>query len=174
MTERLIGRPPLSGEAVFADLCLIYKDVHAMRALSEDGKPHGDRTILAIGDRWAELWREKEVSTRLFYDRSENRFVGYCGLRDHRLEDDDLRDIELFYGVRSDSWQKGYGREMARSVVQEGFDRFGFQSIIAFASKDNVASQGVMRSVGMSYEKDLDHASQPHVLYRITRDNQRG
>ena len=41
--------------------------------------------------------------------------------------------------------------------------------MISFTVHGNAASRAVMEKLGMTYERDLEHAGLPHVLYRLAR-----
>ena len=36
---------------------------------------------------------------------------------------------------------------------------------------ENAASRGVMEKVGFRYDRELDHAGLPHVIYRLSRSD---
>jgi RimJ/RimL family protein N-acetyltransferase len=40
----------------------------------------------------------------------------------------------------------------------------------AEATDGNAASRAVMEKLGMTYERHVEHAGLPHVLYRLTRE----
>jgi RimJ/RimL family protein N-acetyltransferase len=42
----------------------------------------------------------------------------------------------------------------------------GLDSIMAYTRVDNRASRRVMEKLGLHYERDVEHAGLPHVLYR--------
>jgi RimJ/RimL family protein N-acetyltransferase len=43
----------------------------------------------------------------------------------------------------------------------------GLDDIVAFTLPTNDASRRVMEKLGFSYERDIEHAGMPHVLYRL-------
>ena len=48
------------------------------------------------------------------------------------------------------------------------FERLGMEELVCFTLTINRASQRVMEKAGFEYERDVVHAGQPHVLYRLT------
>jgi RimJ/RimL family protein N-acetyltransferase len=50
--------------------------------------------------------------------------------------------------------------------VEAAFGELGMRDIIALALPDNVASIRVMQKTRFVYERDIEAAGLPHVLYR--------
>ena len=55
---------------------------------------------------------------------------------------------------------------VADVVLEAGFE-LGLAEIVAFTLPHNVASRRVMEKSGLTYEKSIEWAGHPHVLYRI-------
>jgi RimJ/RimL family protein N-acetyltransferase len=55
---------------------------------------------------------------------------------------------------------------MASTLVGLARERLGLEEIVAFTLPHNVASRRVMEKVGFRYERDIEWAGLPHVLYR--------
>ena len=58
-----------------------------------------------------------------------------------------------------------------RAAARWGFDQLGLDEIVSFTLAGNVASRGVMEQLGFSYDREVEHAGLPHVLYRLTNDD---
>jgi RimJ/RimL family protein N-acetyltransferase len=165
LTDRLAGRPPRADDFEF--LRTLHSDARVAATLAADGNPMSEDATRAALAAAIDHWQRRASGIRYFFERVGGDFVGYCGLRRAAVEGGE--EIELLYAVRADHWRKGYGAEMARAVLREGFDRFGFQEVVAFTLPHNFGSRGVMERCGMRYERDIIHAGLPHVLYRISR-----
>ena len=59
-------------------------------------------------------------------------------------------------------------------VPQVAFDDLGLGEIVAFTLPTNVASRRVMDKSGFTFERKIEHAGLPHVLYRRARDPSAG
>ncbi|MBI2244891.1 MAG: GNAT family N-acetyltransferase [Nocardioides sp.] len=57
-------------------------------------------------------------------------------------------EVEIGWHLHPDSWGHGYATEAARAVLGHGFAA-GLPEIIAVSHTDNLASQAVMRRLGM-------------------------
>ena len=78
-------------------------------------------------------------------------------------------EIEVLWFIHPDHWNRGYATEMAREAARVAFDVLECDDVIAFTVHGNAASRAVMEKLGITYERDLEHAGLPHVLYRLTR-----
>jgi ribosomal-protein-alanine N-acetyltransferase len=166
LTDRLAGRPPRAED--FALLRTLHSDPRVTATLSADGNPFSaDSTRAALASAMKH-WRLHGAGIRYFFERAGGDFVGYCGLRHAVVEG--REEIELLYAVRADHWRKGYGAEMARAVLREGFESLGYRDVVAFTLPHNTGSRAVMERCGMQVEREIVHAGLTHVLYRIRRE----
>jgi RimJ/RimL family protein N-acetyltransferase len=58
---------------------------------------------------------------------------------------------------------------MAREAVRVAFDVLELEDVVSYTTDANAASRAVMEKLGMRYERDIEHAGLPHVLYRLER-----
>jgi RimJ/RimL family protein N-acetyltransferase len=63
-------------------------------------------------------------------------------------------EVGLYWATRTAYLRRGYASEAARALVDFLFRQFNLARVIATTDYDNVASQGVMRSLGMSVERN--------------------
>ena len=56
-----------------------------------------------------------------------------------------------------------------REAVRAAFTTLGIDDLISYTVPDNAASRAVMEKLGMTYERDVENAGLPHVLYRLAR-----
>lgn len=84
------------------------------------------------------------------------------------------RVVEIGWRFLPDAWGQGYATEAAKAALAYGFETVGLPEIIAFTARSNLASQSVMRRIGMSHDpaRDFDHPKlaedhplRPHVVY---------
>src|SRR5690606_7313539 len=97
-------------------------------------------------------------------NKETGEFLGWCGLKlDGNETDIGFRFFEKF-------WNKGYATESAKACLDYGFNDLRLNEIIGRAMKENTASIKVLEKIGLKYEKEMDCALHPGVLYRITKD----
>lgn len=75
----------------------------------------------------------------------DNSLVGVCGLRGNK----DLEWPELLYSLKPRYWGKGLAKEAAAGVLQHAFDSLDAKRIVARKDADNLASNRVLRRLGM-------------------------
>lgn len=87
------------------------------------------------------------------FEKETNEFVGQAGLvhLGHLGFDDKQSEIELIYRLHTKFWSKGYATELAKMLIQWGFEKYGFSKIIALFNPKNERSRRVMEKAGMSY-----------------------
>lgn len=162
-TARMMARRPT--EADFSIFRGVHTDAGTMKTLSVDGSSLTEAESRAVMHGHLTHWEKNGFGIWLFSDRVLGEDIGYCGLR--KYERAGQAETELFYGVHSRVFQKGYGTEMARAVVDIGFNRLSISSIIAFTLADNYASRALLNKLGMQNEGEIEHVGMPHVLYRL-------
>lgn len=103
-------------------------------------------------------------------------FIGFVGLQHERDNLPFAPTVEAGWRLARAFWGQGFALEAARAATEDGFARFQFPEIVAYAVEGNKASRRVMERLGMSHDPadDFDHphhaADDPlrrHVLYRL-------
>jgi RimJ/RimL family protein N-acetyltransferase len=79
---------------------------------------------------------------------------------------DGASEVEIGWTVARSHWRRGLATRLGEHALTE-IDWLGLESVVAYTREDNVASQGVMNKLGMTYEKSFDLHGEPHVLYRM-------
>jgi RimJ/RimL family protein N-acetyltransferase len=135
----------------------------------EQSDAMADRIATFLAERGWGLWAVEVADT--------GEFIGFTGLSVPRFEAAFTPCVEVGWRLARSSWGQGYATEAARASVAHGFGPLGLDEIIAMVVPDNARSQGVMRKLGMTRDKDadFDHPLIPegspvrrHGLYRIT------
>lgn len=80
---------------------------------------------------------------------------------------DGFSEVEVGWTVARSHRRRGIAVRLGRHALAETAS-LGLRSVVAYAREDNVASRGVMTTLGMRYEKSFDFDGLPHVLYRTT------
>ncbi len=63
-------------------------------------------------------------------------------------------EFGLYYALSPRHQRRGYATEAVQAMLAYGFTELNLRRIIATTTYDNLASQGVMRKVGMTIEKN--------------------
>ncbi|MBS1107555.1 MAG: acetyltransferase, ribosomal protein N-acetylase [Deltaproteobacteria bacterium] len=92
------------------------------------------------------------------------------GMRDaattRRMVDDGIAHWDA-YAFLPAFWGRGLATELASASVRAGFAELGLADLVCFTLTKNRASQRVMEKVGFVFERGVEHAGLPHLLYRL-------
>jgi [ribosomal protein S5]-alanine N-acetyltransferase len=137
-----------------------------------------DRDVMATlggvrseNETWESLWSSLDHWERhgfgpwVFHARANGEPVGSATLR--HVEIEGRPEVEVGYRVAAAWWGRGIATEMASALVGVARDRLGLEELVAFTLPYNLASRRVMEKVGFTYERDIEWARLPHVLYRL-------
>lgn len=67
-----------------------------------------------------------------------------------------LSEIELGYRISRDYWGQGYATESAQLLLSHALNKLALNPVVGAVDPLNVASERVLRRVGMQYWKDID------------------
>jgi RimJ/RimL family protein N-acetyltransferase len=110
-------------------------------------------------------WAEHGFGMWMLRDAATSAVIGRAILR--HLDVEGVDEVEVGYGFMPEYWGRGLATEIARACVRIGFEQLRLPSIVAITTPANLASQHVMTKAGLVYERDVVHASVPHLLFRI-------
>ena len=121
----------------------------------------GVRRFLLDDQTVSREWVEEEIaesisrfeadSAGLFcvYLVDHETLIGFCGFRPF-LEPPEL---QLIYGLLPAYWSKGFATEAARAMIRFGFERLGFERIVASVDAPNAASIRVLEKAGLVLDR---------------------
>jgi [ribosomal protein S5]-alanine N-acetyltransferase len=165
-TARLIGRlPALEHLEEFAALMAQPRVAETMWPGDLGGPRTREQSESWLRNDIAH-WRVHDFGPWLAFERSTDTLVGRIGSRATLI--DGAIEVELAWLVHPDHWGQGYAAELAAPARDLAFSR-GLRSVVAITQPTNSASLRVMEKLDMTYERDIEHAGLPHVLYRSSR-----
>lgn len=106
--------------------------------------------------------------------QADMRLVGMTGVWWVPPEMNMAPVVEIGWRFHPEAWGQGYATESAKAALTYGFATLKLPEIIAFTARTNLASQSVMRRIGMSHDpaRDFDHPRlaeddplRAHVIY---------
>ena len=159
-TERLVGER--LREEHFAYQRALDSDPDVMATLGGVRSENESLELLRSG---LDHWDRHGFGPWVFHARETGETVGGAALRRAHVGGRD--EVELGYRVAAAWWGRGIATEMASALVGVARDRLGLAELVAFTLPDNLASRRVMEKVGFTYERDIEWARLPHVLYRL-------
>ena len=153
----------------FDEFRRMHRDPRVMATVGSPGAPSG---LLSDGEtrqfirRHLDHWDRYGYGLWVFRNKTGGRFVGRAGLYNTHVGGSD--EVELAYALMAEYWGRGLATEMARAILSVAFERLGMEELVCFTLTTNRVSQRVMEKAGFEYERDVVHAGQPHVLYRLS------
>lgn len=95
------------------------------------------------------LWAAELLETQ--------EFIGCIGMHPQPDKYEFSPCVEIGWRIHPKFWNQGYATEGAKACLQFAFEELGFGEIVAFTSKDNLASQNVMKKIGMTFSNNFNH-----------------
>ena len=127
-------------ERLFSDPAVMqYLGVEAGQTMS---RAETEETLRGI----IKVWHERGFGRWAVILKDTNRFIGLCGFK--LLES----QPELVYMLEKASWGRGLATEAARAALRYGFEEVKLERVVAVTRRENVASQRVLKAIGMKWE----------------------
>ena len=147
-TKRLTLRPLLPGDAEAYAAMRFHPEV--ARWLPPAAADLAD-AVRATIERFAQGWRERRHAPwGIFRD---DQLIGHGGLNFVP----EFGRTEVLWALHPEAWGHGYATETARAALAYGFDSLGLDLIFAITLPDNLASQAVMKRLGLGYRRRVDY-----------------
>ena len=108
---------------------------------------------------WRKLFEQlypQNFNIWAIFAKDNLQYVGHAGIypRPTRKE-----DWEFVYFLKQTAWGKGYATEIARRIIEFGFEELNLPEVFASVDDEHSASISVMKKAGMTflrYEFDKD------------------
>ena len=159
-TERLTLRPMALGDAEAYAAMRYHPDV-AKWLLPAPADPV-DAARAAI-ERYLQSWRDRGYGPWAIF--RDGRLVGHAGLNFVP----EFGETEVLWSLHPDAWGQGFATEAARAALDFGFRTRELDLIFAVTKPDNLASQAVMKRLGLIYRKDVVYRDVDSVWFDIDR-----
>lgn len=160
-TARLRLRP--WREEDVADFLRLAQDREVLRYVNggepwteEQAKGFVSRQVAGLAARGYCRWK--------LVSREDDAFAGFCGGEPVEA----LRDVEIGWWIVRDRWGAGLATEAARVAYDDLRGRVGLPRIVSIAHRDNAPSIRIMQTLGLAFERAVEHHGFPCVLYAWT------
>jgi [ribosomal protein S5]-alanine N-acetyltransferase len=91
--------------------------------------------------------------------------IGMCGL----IERDYLEDMDIGFAFLPQFTGKGYACEIARETLRFAFEKLEKSKIAAITLPTNPGSINLLKKLGLTYEKNIQHDNEELMLFGITK-----
>lgn len=127
-----------------------------------------DRAESAVWlDRQRERYARDGHGLWLVLDRRSGEPLGQVGVLEQDL--DDGVETEVGYLIARVHWRQGFASEAARACRDWAFSSLGRTHVVSLIRPENLPSQAVARSNGMTLERTLVWRGLNHHVFGITR-----
>jgi len=103
------------------------------------------------------IWAVKE--------QHSNLFIGICGFYENSK-----KEIEIAYRLREQFWRKGYGREIARGLIQYCFEETTLEVLRAYVRAGNTGSIQILKQE-MEYQYKLIQREEEEHIYELRKED---
>ncbi|MDQ6786978.1 MAG: GNAT family N-acetyltransferase [Acidobacteriota bacterium] len=121
--------------------------------------------VLASLPRRTERWRTQGFGQLGVFEKNTGKLIGYCGMQ--YLED--TTDVEIYYGLFKEYWQRGLATEAAKAVLRFAFESLKLPQIVAVTHPKNLSSHKVLQKLGMSRGDDAEFYSTAAAYFSLPR-----
>ena len=91
----------------------------------------------------------------------DGKLIGQCGLNFVP----EFEATEELWALHPNAWGKGCATEAARAALELGFETIGLALIFAVTKPENIASQAVMKRLGLVYRRNVVYREIPSVWF---------
>lgn len=165
-TKRLSLKPPELSD--FDNLFLLQSDPEVMRYMG-----HGVRTQQEVmeGLEAAIAHNQKHgFSLYCVFEKDSGAFIGRAGLI-YLAYDDSQPDIEVGYALTKNAWHKGYATELAKALIEWGFNHLTVTKLVAVINPQNEASRRVCERANLRYVGRSKYRDKEVALYDINKQH---
>jgi ribosomal-protein-alanine N-acetyltransferase len=101
-------------------------------------------------------------------DKESDEFIGWTGFkREEKLRPDRVY-IDLGYRLREKFWGQGIATETALACLRYGFETLNFNEIYGCADINNMASNKILRRIGLQYIEEFEFEGEKLYWYGIS------
>ena len=96
-------------------------------------------------------WEDYGYGPFAVIHKEKQQLLGHCGLKfDERFD-----APEILYAIDPDFWRQGLVTEASRKVLEIAVSEWGIKRVVSFTLPTNIASQTVMKKLGLKYVKNI-------------------
>lgn len=145
----------------------ICSDAEVMRHIG-DGRPYESVEKAREFLNWAVPYQLKTGFCRwAVVGKQSGAVIGSCGFAFR-----DMDEVELGYLFARDAWGKGLATEASRACLGYGFEKLGFEKIIALTDLEHERSQRVLKKIGFTKRGiEKNAAGDVDLVFEITGES---
>ena len=163
-TERLVLRQYIKCEADRDALVSLLTDADVMKNVGE-GVDSQEKANEMFNRIFTSVYETSAFDIWSVFTRENSQYVAHAEIKPRK----GTNDWEIIYILKKEHWGKGYATEIARALVEYGFEERKLSSVIATVDTENKNSIHVLEKIGMSLDRtERDERGEFHV-YSINK-----
>ena len=120
-------------------------------------------------------YTERGVGRWAAIEKASGDFIGWSGLKLNKGEKESLNNKYNFYDIGyrfiPRYWGKGYATESASVALDYGFRELDFDTIAGIALIGNIASNKVLRKIGLYHVEDFPYKDTQACWYELNKED---
>lgn len=147
-------------------LAALYADPDVMRYYPRTRTREETRESIQT---YQKQYASEPVSLMAAIHKRENKFIGRCGIMLQDIEGEVLPEVG--YMLDKFFWRGGLGTEAAILFRDFGFREMDYPKMISIIHPLNLASQGVAKNMGMTFERTAIYDNVECQIFSITKES---
>jgi ribosomal-protein-alanine N-acetyltransferase len=138
-----------------------------------DRKPWARDRVDEIFQRQHHHWEQYGFGWRSATEKATSRWIGFVGLNHVEPDATEIAqdEVEIGWWFDPSVWNRRLATEGAIALRDEGFERIGLNRIIGRYQPENMASERIMETLGMAFEREAVGRHGDTVrIYALNRD----
>jgi [ribosomal protein S5]-alanine N-acetyltransferase len=149
-TKRLILREAeISDSKFFFDLLNTEK---WLKYIGDRGIKTLDDAEKYINDKLIKSYRTNGFGLYVYELKKSNIPIGICGF----IKRDYLDSVDIGFALLPEYERKGYTFEISHSIMKHGRETLGLNKVVAITTKDNLASQELLKKLGFNFKSYIN------------------
>jgi len=99
------------------------------------------------------------------FEKNGQTLVGLGALK--YLEEEQRSPVELMYRISDNFWGKGYGFEIASTLICHAFENLNIDHLVATVDPKNLPSKKILLKLGFQFERMIQVESYDEELYKL-------
>ena len=166
-SERLYIKNPEAAD--FDNLSQIQTDPIVMKYI-RSGRPYTPEEVNESLGKSIAHFQKYGYGFGTTFTKEDNKLVGWAGLI-HLDYDDTQPEHEIGCILAKEVWGQGYGTELARAMVEWGFQNINIDKIFASIHPNHIVSQRTSEKIGMKFLKMGNYWGGEAKLFVLNKSN---
>ncbi|SEL41579.1 ribosomal-protein-alanine N-acetyltransferase [Aquimarina amphilecti] len=114
-------------------------------------------------------YKENGIGRWAIIDKETKDFIGWAGLKYEQGLRKEFNYYDLGYRLRKKYWGIGIATETAIESLKYGFDKLDLEEIGAAADINHLASNSILKKIGLRFVDRFDYEGVSHNWYKIKK-----